>query len=88
MGEAAHGLEDGHDARVPKPESRHALPRCDRWLLETVESVLREHALMTDAFDFQELAIDLLPEIAQVGKVGKAFAHPEVPRVVDRELGA
>ena len=80
MGETAEGLEDGHDARVPKAKGRHALPRGDRRLLESVERVLREHAVVTDALDFQELAIDLLPEVAQVGKVGEAFPHPEVAR--------
>ena len=41
-----------------------------------------------DALDFEELAIDLLAEIAQMGEVAEAFPHPEVPRVVDGELGA
>ena len=88
MGKAAEGLEDGHDARVPKAKGRHALSQCDRRLLESIQAVLREHAVVTDALDFQELAIDLLPEVAQVGEVGEAFPYPEVARIVDRELGA
>src|SRR5713226_7604480 len=61
MGEAAQGLKDGHDARVAKAKSRHTLPQYDRRLLKPVERVLREDTVMTDALDFQKLAINLLP---------------------------
>jgi hypothetical protein len=49
MDEAAQGLEDGHDAWIPKPE--HALPPSDRRLLETVQCVLHEDTVMTDALE-------------------------------------
>ena len=72
----------------PKRRADTRCPNCDRRLLESIQAVLREHAVVTDALDFQELAIDLLPEVAQVGEVGEAFPYPEVARIVDRELGA
>jgi hypothetical protein len=38
----------------------------DGGALEAVERFLRQDAVMTDAFDFEEFPIDLVPELAQV----------------------
>src|SRR6266849_2800823 len=61
MGEAGKGLEECHDARVAEAQGGRALTSFDGRALEPVERLLRQDALMADALDFQELAIDLVP---------------------------
>src|SRR2546422_9770644 len=41
---------------------------------------------MTHALDFEELAIDLMTEIAQMGEIGNSFVDVEIVRVVDGRL--
>jgi hypothetical protein len=55
--------------------------------LEPIERVLRKNALMADAFDFEELAINLVAELAQMRRVLETFVDVEVLRVVDRRFG-
>ena len=43
---------------------------------------------MTHALDFEELAIDLMTEIAQMGQDGNPFVDVEIVRIVDGRLGA
>jgi hypothetical protein len=43
---------------------------------------------MTHALDFEELPIDLVTEIAQMGEVIDPFVDVEVVGVVDGRLGA
>jgi hypothetical protein len=88
MGEAGDGLQKRHDARVTKAQGRGPLARFHRRGLEPVEGVLAEDALLTDAFDFEELAIDLVTKIAQMGEIGDPFVNIEIVRIVDGRLGA
>jgi hypothetical protein len=37
---------------------------------------------------FEELAIDLLAEVAKMWEIAEPFPDPEVPRVIDRDLGS
>jgi hypothetical protein len=64
MGEAGNHLQERHDARVPEAQGRDALARFHGRGLESVESVLGEDPVLTDALDFEQLAIDLVTQIA------------------------
>jgi hypothetical protein len=87
MGEAGNDLQERHDTRVTEAQGRDALARFHGRGLESVEGVLGEDAVLTDALDFEQLAIDLVTQIAQMGEVGNSFVDVEIVRVVDR-LGA
>ena len=82
------GLEERHDARVAEAQRGDALAGFDGRLLEAVEGVLGQHAVVTDALDFEELAIDLVAEVAQVRQIVDRLRDVEVLRVVDGGLGA
>ena len=88
IGEAGDRLQERHDARVTEAQGRDALARFHRGGLEPVEGVLGEDALLTHALDFEELAIDLVTKIAQMGEVGNSFVDVEIVRIVDRRLSA
>ena len=88
MGEGAEGLEQRHHARVAEAQRGDALAGLDGGLLEAVEGVLGQHAVVTEALDLEQLAIDLVAEVAQVRQVGDGLADVEVLRVVDRGFGA
>ena len=77
MGETGDRLQECHDAWVAEAESRGALAGFHGRGLESVERLLGEDALLTHALDFQELAIDLVTEIAEMGEVGDAFVGVE-----------
>ena len=79
MGEAGDGLEQRHHARIAEAQGRDALAGFDRRLLQAVERVLGQHAVVTDALDFEELAIDLVAEVAQVGQVVDGLARRRSP---------
>ena len=66
MGEASKRLKERHDARVAEAQGGCPLVGFEGRALEPIERLLRQDALMTDAFDFQKLAIDLVAEVAQV----------------------
>ena len=66
MGEAAEGLEERHDARVAEAQGGDALAGLDGGGLEPVEGVLGQHAVVTDALDLEQLAVDGVAEVAQV----------------------
>ena len=72
----------------PKRSAETRWPVSTRRALEPVERVLGQDAVVTDALDFEQFAIDLVPEVAQVGQVVDGLAHVEVHRVVDRRFGA
>jgi len=42
---------------------------------------------MTDAFDLEQFAIDLVSEFSQIRKLLNRFGDVEVVRIVDRRLG-
>jgi hypothetical protein len=44
--------------------------------------------MVAHALSFEELAIDLVAEIAQVGKIGYGLVDVEIVRIVDGGLGA
>jgi hypothetical protein len=56
-------------------------------MASSLDGLLGEDAVVPDAFDFEELAIDLVPEVAQVGQIRRGFGDEEDYRVVDRGLG-
>lgn len=62
------------------------LPILDSGLLEPVQGTLAERAVVPDALQFQELVVDLVAELPEVGEVLDALPHPEVSRVVDGGL--
>ena len=88
MGKAADGLEERHDAGVAEAQSRDPLPVDHGRLLQTVKGVLGEHTVVTDVLDFEELAIDLLAEVAEMREIAESLPDPEVPRVIDGDLGS
>src|SRR5262249_10178919 len=88
MGKADQGLQQGHDAGIAEAEGGHALPVHDRGLLEAIERVLGEHAVVTEALHFKQLAIDLLAEIAQMREVVEPLSDPEIPGVIDGHFGS
>ena len=53
----------------PKRRAERALAGLDRGLLEAVQRVLGQHTLVADAFDFEELAIDLVPQVPEMRQV-------------------
>ena len=69
MGEAGDRLEQRHHAGIAEAQRGGALAVFDRGLLEAVEGVLGQHAVVADALDLQELAIDLVAEVAQVRQI-------------------
>jgi hypothetical protein len=81
-------LEERHHARVAESEGRSPLPGFDGGPLEPVERVLRQHALVAHAFDFQEFAVDLFPQVPQVRQIRHGFGDVEIRRVVDRRFRA
>jgi hypothetical protein len=56
--------------------------------LETVEGVGRQGAVVADALDRQERAIDVIAERPHGGQLVKAFGEIEIVRIVDREFAA
>ncbi len=46
-----------------------------------------QDAVMTDAFDLEQFAIDLVSEFSQIRKLLNRFGDVEVVRIVDRRLG-
>ena len=72
----------------PKRSAEARWPASTVGLLEPVERVLGQHALVTDAFDLEQFAIDLVTEVAQVGQIRHRLRDVEILRVVDRGLGA
>jgi hypothetical protein len=88
MGKRADGLEERHDAGIAKAQCRDPLPGGHGRLPQAVEGVLSEHTVMTDVLDFEELAIDLLAEVAGMREIVEPFSDTEVPRVIDRDLGS
>src|SRR4030095_3412303 len=59
MSKADDALQERHDARIAEAQRGDPLPGDHGRLLKVVESVLGEHAVMTDALHFEQLAIDL-----------------------------
>ena len=55
---------------------------------QTVQRLLGQDAVMTDAFYLEQFPIDLLAEVAQVGEVIDRLADVEVHRIVDGGLRA
>ena len=88
MGKAGEGLEERHHARVTEAKRGRPLSGFERGALEPIERVLRQHALVADAFDFEELAIDLVAEVAEMRQIRHRFGDVEIRRVVDRGFRA
>jgi hypothetical protein len=62
-------LEERHHAGVAKPKRGCPLPSFGGGPLEPIEGILGQHALVTDAFDFQELAVDLIPQVPEMRQI-------------------
>src|SRR5437773_896827 len=88
MGEAGDRLEQRHHARVTEAERGGPLAAFHGRALQAVERVLRQDTVVADALDFEELAVDLLAEVAQVREIADALGDVEVLRVVDRGFGS
>ena len=88
MSEATQGVEQGHDARIAKAQTGRAATRLSGRSLDAVQCFLGEDALMADPLNFQQLAIDLGPERAEVRKLVDALPDIEVTRIVDRRFRA
>lgn len=87
MRKAREGLEERHDARIAKPQGGDALPVFEGGSLQAIERILGQDAVVTEALDFEELAIDLLAEIPEKRQVVDRLGDIEVVAVVDRRLG-
>src|SRR5712692_10898951 len=87
MREAGDRLEQRHHTRIAEAEGGHALALFDGRALEPVKGVLREDAVMTDALDFEEPAIDLVAQFAEEREIVHALVDVEVLRIVDRRFG-
>ena len=88
MGEGAEGLEQRHHARIAEAQRGDALAGLDGGLLQAVEGVLGQDAVVTEALDLEQLAIDGVAEVAQVRQVVDGLPDVEVHRVVDGGFGA
>ena len=88
MGEATEGLEHREDPRIREAEGRDALGADLDGALQAVEGLRFERAVMTDAFDREQGAVDLIAEGAQVRKLVEGFPEIEVVGIVDGEFGA
>jgi hypothetical protein len=73
MRERAKGLEDRHDPRVAEAQRGDALAACDRGVLYAIERVLRQHTVVAEPFDFEDLAIDWSPRLRRCGSWATAF---------------
>ena len=49
---------------------------------------MRQHTVVTHAFDFEEFPIDLVPKLAQVSQVVDGLSDVKVHRIIDRRFGA
>src|SRR5262249_56023058 len=87
MGEASDRLEQRHDARVAEAQRGDSLTRFNGRLLQAVERVLGKDTLMAHALDFEELPIDLVPELTQVRQGIEPPVYVENFWVVDPPLG-
>ena len=72
----------------PKRNAETRCPAITVGCCRRSNGVLGEHTVVTDVLDFEELAIDLLAEVAKMREIVEPFPDPEVPRVIDRDLGA
>jgi hypothetical protein len=88
QGKHAERMQERHHARIAEAESRCALTVVDRGALETVERLLTESAVVTEAFDFEKLAVNGLANFTEVNEVFDAFGGIKVARVVDGGFGA
>ena len=62
-------MEYGHDTHIPKAKRRGSLTVLNGRLLQAVQSILTERAVLTDPFDFEELAVDLLAAVSKMFEV-------------------
>jgi len=88
MRKASEGLQERQYARIAKTKRPDALVPDAKRLLETVEGVGRQGAMVADAFDRQERAIDVIAQRPQGRQLVQAFGEAEIVRIVDREFAA
>ena len=88
MRKATERLEQRHDARVAEAQRGRPLPGLKGGALESIECLLRQDALVTDPFDFEELAINLVPEVAEKRQVVDGLGDVEILGIVDGRFGA
>src|SRR5215471_4455716 len=81
------GLEEGHHARIAETQRRDALAVDEGGLLKAIEGFLGQDTMMAEAFDFEQLTVDTVAQVAQVGEVIDPLAYVEVLGVVDGGLG-
>jgi len=88
MDETRQGLHEGLDAGITEAHGGDPVPVELPRILQAVERLGRQGAVMTDAFSGQEGAIDVIPQGPQCRQLVEAFGEAEVVRVVDRQLAA
>jgi hypothetical protein len=86
VAKGAEGMEERHDAGIAEAEARGALPGFQTGSLEAVQGVLGEGAVVADALDLEELAVDLVSDGAQVVEVLQGLGSAEVARGMSRSL--
>ena len=74
------------DARIGKAQTGGALAIGRDWIIDVLEAILGEDAVMAEALDFEEAAIGGKTNLAQLGQVDQALADAEVVGVVDGRL--
>src|SRR3989442_6255467 len=86
MSKHAQGVEQSHDAGVAEAQARGTLAAFHGGLLNSVESVLAEGTVLSDALSLKERSVDLLTDSAQMMQVFQSLADVEVARIVDGGL--
>jgi hypothetical protein len=86
VSEVTEGVQQGHDARVAEAKGGGALRAHATRPLQALERLDAQAAVVPDPLDFQELAIDLLPEAAELPEVSPPFADVEVARRIEEGI--
>jgi hypothetical protein len=85
--EEDEGMEEGLDPSVLKAEGGGSLVCYVSRLLDGMEGVFTDRAIMADALDVEQTSVGLEADLPECGKVVKPFADLEVAGVVDGGLG-
>ena len=88
LAEQDEGVQQGMDALVSKAQTGGTLTTGGDRLVDGLEGVLSEDAVVAQAFGFEEPAIGGKADLAQLGEIVETLADPEVIGVVDGGLRA
>ena len=88
MRKARQGLKERLDARIAEAQGRHTMASQPKRMLQLVQGVGRERALVTDAFHRQEGPIHVIAQRAQRGELVEPLGEAEVVGIVDRQFAA